>query len=87
MLELFTARDEQTIFNHMTHRIRDAAKTGEKGIILLVPDQYSHYAERLLCAVCEDDISLFAQVLSFRRLATRVFEQSGSLAKNIMGAH
>ncbi len=44
--------------------------------LLLVPEQYSHEAERELCRVCGDSLSLTAEVLSFtglqRSLAARV---------------
>ena len=44
----------------------------EGGSILLVPEQYSHEAERELCRVCGDTVSLYAEVFSFTGLARRV---------------
>ena len=46
---------------------------GEKeiGSILIVPEQYSHNAERRLCEACGDSLSLYGEVLSFSRLASR----------------
>lgn len=48
--------------------------------ILIVPEQYSHQAERKLCAHGGNSLNLRAEVLTFTRLAGRVFAQSGGLA-------
>ena len=48
--------------------------------ILLVPEHASHAAEMDLCAACGDTASRHAEVLSFRRLATRVLSRTGGLA-------
>ena len=47
------------------------------GRILLVPEQASHAYERCLAARAGDCASRYAEVLSFTRLATRVFAQTG----------
>ena len=44
----------------------------ESGSFLIVPEQYSHEAERELALRCGDTASLYAEVLSFSRLAHRV---------------
>ena len=48
--------------------------------ILLVPEQYSHEAERELCRRCGDRLSLYAEVLSFSGLARRVESRRGGAA-------
>ncbi len=48
--------------------------------ILIVPEQYSHETERKLCALGGNRTSAFAEVLSFSRLANRVFFHGGGLA-------
>ncbi len=48
--------------------------------ILIVPEQYSHEMERTLCRLGGNQTSAFAEVLSFSRLANRVFAQAGGLA-------
>ena len=53
---------------------------GERGSILLVPEQYSHEAERELCRVCGDRLSLHAEVLSFTGLARAVEQRCGGAA-------
>jgi len=47
------------------------------GMILLVPEQYSHEAERELCAAAGDALSACAEVLSFTGLARKVFADCG----------
>lgn len=50
----------------------------EKGRrILIVPELISHDTERRLCAAAGDTASRFAEVLSFTRLAGRVFDAAG----------
>ena len=53
-------------------------KTAQR--ILVVPEQFSHDAERMLCRAGGDTISRFAEVLSFSRLASRVFSIEGGSA-------
>lgn len=49
--------------------------------ILLVPEQFSHAAERTLCRTGGNRISRSAEVLSFSRLANRVFSEFGGAAE------
>ncbi len=49
----------------------------EEGLILIVPEQYSHEAERELCAAAGDGMSASAEVLSFTALARKVFAECG----------
>ena len=53
------------------------------GTIFLVPEQYSHEAERELCRAAGDSLSLYGEVLSFTGLARKVFVQCGG-AKPLM---
>lgn len=62
----------------ITNEIRQRAARGEKGLYLIVPEQFSHEAERELCALCGDSFSLHAEVLSFSRLAVRVAQETGT---------
>lgn len=52
-------------------------EAGEKELLLIVPEQYSHDAERRLCEVCGDELSLHGEALSFTRLCNRVFLELG----------
>ncbi|WP_251319058.1 PD-(D/E)XK nuclease family protein [Flintibacter muris] len=49
--------------------------------VLLVPEQQSHETERALCAVGGPQASLYAEVLSFSRLANRIFQSAGGLGE------
>ena len=62
--------------------IKQNMARGIKGSIVLVPEQYSHEAERELCSVCGDALSLYAEVLSFTGLARHVERMQGGGAKN-----
>ena len=63
--------------------IRRGADNGER-YILLVPEQYSHEAERELCAVCGDGLSLYAEVLSFTGLAREISSECGGAANEYL---
>ncbi|PKM74328.1 MAG: ATP-dependent nuclease subunit B [Firmicutes bacterium HGW-Firmicutes-16] len=65
----------------ITNEIRKKVMLQEGGIFMLVPEQYSHEAERELCSVCGDNLSLYAEVLSFSRMAVRVFQETGTGGK------
>lgn len=54
--------------------------------LLVVPEQHSHDSERRLCAVAGNTVSLHAEVLSFTRLASRVFSVAGGLAEPTLDA-
>lgn len=54
--------------------------------ILIVPEQHSHDSERRLCALAGNAVSLSAEVLSFTRLASRVFSVAGGLAEPTLDA-
>jgi len=64
--------------------IKQKMSSGESGIFLIVPEQYSHYAERHLCEVCGDTVSLHAEVLSFTRLCGHVLSETGGAAQQIL---
>ena len=57
-----------------------AASVKARPQILIVPEQHSHDMERALCAIGGNSVSLGAEVLSFTRLASRVFSVCGGLA-------
>ena len=57
--------------------IRRRMDAGEQDLLLIVPEQYSHDAERQLCKACGDALSLHGETLSFSRLCGRVFAQTG----------
>lgn len=54
--------------------------------LLIVPEQHSHDMERRLCAALGNAASLHAEVLSFTRLASRVFSACGGVADPVLDA-
>ena len=67
----------------LMREIKDGAGSGAR-YILLVPEQYSHEAERELCAVCGDGLSLYGEVLSFTGLAREVSGAVGGGAREYL---
>lgn len=65
-------------------RICENAAHGVAGQILIVPEQYSHETERALCECGGDTISRYAEVLSFTRLASRVFSVCGGVCEEYL---
>ena len=64
------------------NEIKERCSSGGNGLYLLVPDQYSHTAERLLCAECGNSISLCGEVLTFGILASRIIGETGAADMN-----
>ncbi len=59
---------------------RMKARGADRPQILIVPEQYSHEVERQLSRVGGPSASRWGEVLSFSRLANRVFTEAGGLA-------
>ncbi|MBQ3277130.1 MAG: ATP-dependent nuclease subunit B, partial [Oscillospiraceae bacterium] len=62
------------------------AERGEGNTFLIVPEQYSHEAERELARRGPDSVSLNAEVLSFTRLAHRLAVERGGSARTYVDA-
>ena len=77
MLRLITGRAGAGKTAAVIEEIRRAVQTRQGGNLLLVPEQYSHEAERELCLRCGDSLSLYGEVFSFTGLARRVMQQQG----------
>lgn len=80
MLELCLGVDWKENRRQMLQRVCRQAGAKRTGNILVVPDQFSHEMERQLCAAGGDHICRYAEVLSFSRLADRVFATCGGVA-------
>ncbi|MCL2545680.1 MAG: PD-(D/E)XK nuclease family protein [Oscillospiraceae bacterium] len=50
--------------------------------LLLVPETFSHETERLLCTHCGDSAAVYAEVITFKRLASRL-QLAGQQLKSI----
>lgn len=68
-LRLITGKVRSGKTSFIIGEIRDAVRTGTARSLLLVPEQYSHEAERELCEACGDRLSLYAEVMSFSGFA------------------
>ena len=66
------------------NEIRQTVEGAGGRVLLLVPEQYSHEAERELCAACGDRFSRFAEVMSFTGLARFSMSLHGGMAKRRM---
>lgn len=81
MLRLWLCTDRKKNTRRMLEELTARANLGEGGQLLLVPEQFSHTMERMLCRHGGDSISRYAEVLGFSRLAARVFSEVGGCAE------
>ncbi len=77
MLRLITGKAGSGKTTAVINEIAAAVQAKEGGRMLIVPEQYSHEAERELCRRCGDTMSLYAEVFSFTGLARRIMSQQG----------
>lgn len=77
MLRLIVGRAGTGKTALVINEIKSAVEKKQGGRILIVPEQYSHEAERELCRVCGDSLSRFAEVFSFTGFARRIASQQG----------
>ena len=61
----------------VNNEIKQRGEAGETGLLLIVPEQYSHDAERQLSAVCGDRLSTYGETLSFSRLYKHLLSEEG----------
>ena len=80
MLRIITGKARSGKTAAIYSEIQQAVLAKQGGRILLVPEQYSHEAERELCEVCGDTLSLYAEVLSFTGLARKVASALGGIS-------
>lgn len=84
MLRLITGRAGAGKTALIMEEIRRAALSGEGGRVLLVPEQYSHEAERELARVAGPRLPLYAEVLSFTGLARKVEAELGAAGRKAL---
>ena len=78
MLKLILGRAKTGKTHLLIDELRAASCGAGESCVMIVPEQYSHEAEREALSACGDSFSLFAEVLSFSRLASRVEGELGS---------
>ena len=84
MLRLILGRAGTGKTARMLEELRARVDARIGGGYFIVPEQYSHEAERELAARCGDRASLYAEVLSFTRLAHRVAIRVGGSARTYL---
>ena len=84
MLRIMLDTDRLRTSEALIGRICARAGEGVSGQILIVPEQYSHTAERALCRTGGGTISRYAEVLSFTRLASRLFSIYGGVCEEYL---
>ncbi|MBQ5973739.1 MAG: ATP-dependent nuclease subunit B, partial [Oscillospiraceae bacterium] len=77
MLRIVTGRAGSGKTGLVVGEIARRTAAGERGMLLLVPEQYSYNAERELCELAGNGVSLAAEVVTFKGLARRVFAETG----------
>ena len=77
MLKIYTGPAGTGKTRAVMEEIKQAADVGQGGRLLIVPEQYSHEAERELCRVCGNSLSLYAEVMSFTGLARKLASARG----------
>jgi len=75
MLKLILGRAGTGKTAQVLHRLCEQGR--ERPQVLIVPEQRSHETERALCAAGGSAVSTYAEVLSFSRLASRIFQCAG----------
>jgi len=84
MLHLIVGTDRISLTEYMIKQIRLRISAKQDGQILIVPEQFSHETERLLCQICGDTASRYAEVFSFSRMADRIAAQYGGIARSYL---
>lgn len=84
MLTLVLGRAGSGKTTSVMHDFNDRIDRGMTRLLYIVPEQYSHDAERQLLKICGDRLSLHGEVLSFSRLCSRVFAETGGAAVKLL---
>ena len=84
MLHINHSPDWHTLHRHAIDEIVSAAKEQRGKRVLIVPEQFSFETEKALCEAGGAQISRFAEVLSFSRLAERSLALCGGIAHPVM---
>ncbi len=80
MLTLLTGRAGSGKTAVVIGLIKRDVEAGKPGSVLIIPEQYSHEAERELARKCPDSASMYAEVMSFTGLARNLFAAHGGNA-------
>ena len=86
MLRIITGRAGAGKTARIMDELRERVEAGRAGGVLLVPEQYSHEAERELAHIAGPRAALYAEVLSFTGVARRVEAELGPGGKKPLTA-
>ncbi len=86
MLRIITGRAGAGKTARTMDELRRRVEERRSGGVLLVPEQYSHEAERELARVAGDSLALYAEVLSFTGIARRVEAELGPGGRSALSA-
>ncbi len=75
-----TAKKEEYLYK----LAEEHARLGAHKQIILVPETWSHHAERTLCSLCGDSVAQMCEVLTFSRLANRIMTTFGGIADEVI---
>lgn len=81
MLRLITGKAGTGKTSALIDEISRAVRARRGGCMMIVPEQYSHEAERELCRRCGDSLSLYAELFSFTGLARYMAGKYGGLGR------
>lgn len=84
MLKLFLGTDWVANRDAILKCVSEDVNNEQGNRILMVPELVSHDMERRLCEAAGDSTSLYAEVVSFTRLARRVTDSVGCAAKECL---
>ena len=86
MLRIITGRAGAGKTAKIIDEISAGIAAGRGGQVLLVPEQYSHEAERELARAAGEKLALGAEVLSFTGIARRVDAELGAGGRSVLSA-
>lgn len=84
MLRLIIGKDWTANRDEVLKRVAADVRQRKGNRIIIVPELISHEMERRLCIAAGDTASRYAEVLSFTRLARRVFDAMGSATQECL---
>ena len=79
MLQLITGRSGTGKSTYLYNLIKEKINSGKK-IYVITPEQFSYTAEKKLLNVFDSGVVLNAEVLTFARMAYRIFNEQGGIS-------
>ena len=84
LLTIITGRAGSGKTAYIMNDIKQKVMSKESGLFLIVPEQYSHDAEKQLCRHCGDTLSMYGEVLSFTQLCRNVLAEVGGASVELL---